>query len=102
MLGLIATLVFATAGGASTAVIASSLRQALPALRRLAAERGSLAEDRAYLITLIETPRHDGTPAPQVAAAQVAQAASAPARALVVNPARRRMAGMRGPLRAAA
>ena len=99
MLGLIATLVFATAGGASTAVIASSLRQALPALRRLAAERGSLAEDRAYLITLIETPRHDGTPAPQVAAVQ---AATVPARALVVNPARRRMPGLPGPLRAAA
>jgi hypothetical protein len=95
MLGLIATLVFATAGGASAAVIASSVRQALPALRRLAAERGSLAEDRAYLITLIETPRHDGTPAPVAAA-------MAPARALVVNPARRRMRGSAGPLRAAA
>ena len=67
MLGLIATFVFAAAGCTSAAVIGASVRNALPAVRRLAAERHTLADDRVYLFTLIETPRHDGTPAPSVA-----------------------------------
>jgi hypothetical protein len=77
MLGTIATLVFAIAGCTAAAVIGSSLRSALPALRRLAAERRALAEDRVYLFTLIETPRHDGTPAPVTAAVVTAAPAMA-------------------------
>ncbi len=64
MIAVLATLVFAAAGCASAAVIGTSVRNALPAVRRLAAEQDSLAEDRVYLVSLIETPRHDGTPAP--------------------------------------
>ncbi len=64
MIAVLATLVFAAAGCASAAVIGTSIRNALPAVRRLAAAQGSLAEDRVYLFSLIETPRHDGTPAP--------------------------------------
>ncbi len=71
MLGLFAMLVFAIAGCTSAAVIGSSLRSALPALRRMAEERRALAEDRFYLFTLIETPRRLGTPAPTAAAIAV-------------------------------
>ena len=99
MLGLIATLVFATAGCASAAVIGSSLRQALPTVRRLAAERRTLAEDRVYLFTLIETQRHDGTPAPMVATGHGAASSAAQ---VVINPARRRTSGGPVRLRAAA
>jgi hypothetical protein len=87
MLGLFATLVFATAGCISAGVIGSSVRGALPALRRLAAERRALAEDRVYLFTLIETPRH----ADAVAPAMVVQvAAPVPVRAAFGMPVRRR------------
>ena len=99
MLGLFATLVFASAGCTSAAVIGSSLRGALPALRRLAQEQRTLAEDRVYLFTLIETPRHDGTPAPAVAAYAAAVVA---APAAVINPVRRRVPAPVVPLRAAA
>ena len=51
MLGLFAMLVFAIAGCTSAAVIGSSLRSALPALRRMAEERRALVEDRFYLFT---------------------------------------------------
>lgn len=99
MLGLFATLVFATAGCASATVIGTSLRDALPALRRLAAERRALAEDRVYLFTLIETPRHSGEPLP-------AQTAPAMPRVVVTSAVRRRAqvqaAACSAPLRAAA
>jgi len=74
MIGLLATTVFAAAGCFSAGVIGHSLRASLLALRRLAHERRIIAEDRAYLYTLIETPRHDGTLPPVVipAGAQVA------------------------------
>jgi hypothetical protein len=64
MIAVLATLVFAAAGCVSAAVIGTSIRNALPAVRRLAAAQGSLAEDRVFLVSLIESPRHDGTPAP--------------------------------------
>ncbi len=64
MLGLFVTFVFVAAGCISAAVIATSLRNALPVVRRLAADRRALAEDSVYLFTLIETPRHGGRPAP--------------------------------------
>ncbi len=106
MLATIATLVFAplvsaTAACTATAVIGTSLRDALPALRRLAADRRALADDRVYLYTLIETPRHDGTPAPVVAAPAVQDVA----RPVMINPLRRRPAALPiapAPLRAAA
>lgn len=74
MIAVLASLVFATAGCGGAAVIGTSIRDALPALRRLNAERGSLAEDRAYLITIIEAPRHEGAlaPAPKLVARTVA------------------------------
>jgi hypothetical protein len=87
MLGLFATLVFATAGCTSAAVIGTSLRDALPALRRLTTERRTLAEDRAYLFTLIETPRHAGALAPAMG---TDVAAPTPVRATVGIPIRRR------------
>ena len=95
MLGLFATLVFVTAGCTSAAVIGSSVRNALPSLRRLAAERRSLAEDRVYLFTLIETPRHAGAQAPTPAPLAAAPRAAMPA-------AIRRRAQVPAPLRAAA
>jgi len=97
MLGTLATFVFVLAGCTSAAVIATSVRDALPALRRLAAERRTLAEDRTYLFTLIETPRHDGTPAPAVA---VCATRTVPATGF--HTIRRRAAGATLPLRAAA
>jgi hypothetical protein len=96
MIGLIATLAFATTAGCTgAAVIGTSLRNALPKLRRIAAERRTLAEDRVYLFTLIETPRHDGTPAP------TGPALAVPAAQAVINPVRRRR-DVCVPLRAAA
>lgn len=54
---------FALSACAGGAVIDASLRRALPLVRGLAAERRSLAADRVWLITMIETPRHQtGTP----------------------------------------
>ena len=69
MIAMLATFVFVTAGCASSAVIGTSIRNALPALRRLSGQRAALvsdplALDRVYLVSLIETPRHDGAPAP--------------------------------------
>jgi len=69
MIAMFATFVFATAGCASSAVIGTSIRNALPVLRRLSGQRGALASDplaldRVYLVSLIETPRHDGALAP--------------------------------------
>ncbi len=84
MLALFSTLVFATAGCASAAVIGTSLRSALPHLRALAADRHSLAEDRVYLVSLIETPRHAGAPAPQVIPAVIR--AGAPIRRRAARP----------------
>lgn len=78
MIAVLASLVFITAGCASAAVIGTSIRDALPALRRLNAERGSLAEDRAYLVTIIETPRHEGALAP--APKRIARTIAPPAR----------------------
>jgi hypothetical protein len=75
MIGLLTTTVFAAAGCFSAGVIGHSVRTSLPALRRLAHERRLLAEDRAYLYTLIETPRHDGTMPPAIAAADAPVAA---------------------------
>jgi hypothetical protein len=101
MIATLAIVVFVLAGCTSVAVIATSVHNALPALRRLAAERRTLAEDlaqdRTYLFTLIETPPHDGTPAPAVAV-NVARAAPAIGLRLV----RHRAAGAPLPLRAAA
>lgn len=88
MLGLFATLVFATAGCIGAAVIGSSLRNALPAVRRLAADRRALAEDRVYLFTLIDTPRHADDVAPAMVAVEVST--PAPVRAAVGTPVRRR------------
>jgi len=88
MIAMLATLVFATAGCTSAAVIGTTIRDALPAVRRLVAERGSLAEDRVYLIMMIETPRHDGTPAPAPKAAAPARVAAEPV--AVVGRVRRR------------
>ena len=101
MFGLIATLVFTAAGCASVAVIATSVRGAFPALRRLSAERQTLADDRVYLITLIETPRHAGAPAPLAVASPV-KGGMVPVRAFMIKAARRRIPGLAGPLRAAA
>lgn len=77
MIATVATLVFAAAGCASTAAIVASISNALPAVRRLSGERKALAADalaldRVYLVSLIETPLHDGTrpPAPVVAVPQ--------------------------------
>jgi hypothetical protein len=93
MLGLFATLVFASAGCFGAAVIGTSLRNALPAVRRLAAERRSLAEDSVYLFTLIETPRHADAVAPAMVTVVDAAAALAPVRAAVGSPVRRRQQG---------
>ena len=101
MLGLIVTLIFTAAGCASVAVIATSVHDALPALRRLVAERQTLADDRVYLITLIETPRHAGAPAPLPEALPVT-GGMVLVRAFMINAARRRIPGLAGPLRAAA
>jgi hypothetical protein len=102
MLGLFATLVFASAGCTSAAVIGSSLRGALPALRRLAQEQRTLAEDRVYLFTLIETPRHDGAPVPALVTTPAAPAI--PVRTPIAAAGRRRAPLSVGaaPLRAAA
>ena len=99
MLGQIATFAFATAGCFSAAVIGISMRDAVPRWGRLLAERRALADDRVYLFTLIETPRHDGTSAPAPAAYS---AAAIPATAAVFPAVRRRAPGLAGPLRAAA
>jgi len=99
MLGQIATFAFAMTGCFSAAVIGISLRDALPRWSRLMAERRALADDRVYLYTLIETPRHDGTPAPAVAAIAVP---ATPAVQVVINPVRRRAPNLAVPLRAAA
>ncbi len=69
MIAMFATLVFATAGCAGTAVIATSIRNALPGFRRVSAQQKELSNDplaldRVYLVSLIETPRHDGSLAP--------------------------------------
>ena len=69
MIAMFATLVFATAGCAGAAVIATSIRNAVPGVRRVLAEHkvlsnDPLALDRVYLVSLIETPRHDGSLAP--------------------------------------
>jgi hypothetical protein len=96
MLGQIATFAFATAGCLGAAVIGISLRDALPRWGRLLAERRALADDRVYLFTLIETPRHDGTAAPMPATQAV------PAAQAVIHPVRRRVPGLAVPLRAAA
>jgi hypothetical protein len=78
MIAMFATLVFAAAGCAGIAVIGASIRNALPQLRMLSAQQRALAIDplaldRVYLVSLIETPRHDGTLAP-VPAITVAEA----------------------------
>lgn len=71
---------FALSACAGAAVIGTSLRRALPLVRGLAAERRSLAADRVWLITMIETPRHQaGTPPrPECAGAAIAGFAPAP------------------------
>ncbi|WP_232281113.1 hypothetical protein [Novosphingobium nitrogenifigens] len=105
MLGLLASLVFVTAGCTSVAVIGSSVRGALPAIRRIVAEHGSIAQDRVFLYTLIETPRHDGTPPPRVEApaARPEHAFAQPAFAGVARGAiKRRRQAFPAPLRAAA
>ena len=99
MLGQIATFAFATAGCFSAAVIGIGLRDALPRWGRLIAERRALADDRVYLYSLIETPRHDGAPAPTAGACHAS--AVAPAQA-VIHPVRRRVSTGAVPLRAAA
>lgn len=70
---------FAIAGCASALVLGSSLRRALPLVRAIAADRQSIAEDRVWLITMIETPRHQaGTPPrPECAGATIARPARA-------------------------
>ena len=77
MIAMFATLVFASAGCASTAVIVTSICNALPKVRFLSGQRRALAADplaldRVYLVSLIETPRHDGMPAPVPAIAEAA------------------------------
>jgi len=96
MLGMLVTLVLATAGGIAVASIGTSLRRALPTIRRLNADRRALALDHGYLITLIDTPRHDGTRPP----APVLRPVPAPATAS--SPIRRRVRVSKAPLRAAA
>jgi hypothetical protein len=109
MFGLFAMLVFATAGIAAVAVIGSSVRGALPMVRHLAAERRALADDRVYLFSLIETPRHAGSCAPAAAAllpqpAMMAPAAAAARVSAVTATAavNRRARSLSVPLRAAA
>lgn len=98
------TFVFAIAGCFSAAVIGITLRDALPQWGRLLAERRALADDRVYLFTLIETPRHNGTAAPAVAIPVAAggQVLAVPAGQAMINPVRRRAATAAVPLRAAA
>ena len=104
MLGLFAMLVFATAGFAAVAVIGSSVRGALPKVRHLAAERRTLAEDRVYLFSLIETPRHAGSCASLACTPSVQPVVMAPAAARVSATAavNRRARSLPVPLRAAA
>jgi hypothetical protein len=102
MLGVLVTLVITTAGCTGAATIGTSLRRALPALRRLNAERRMMALDRTYLFTLIETPRHDGTPAPAPVLRPVAAAVPANPNSGGPQPIRRRARVARAPLRAAA
>jgi len=97
MIAMFATLVFATAGCASSAVIGTSIRNALPALRRLSGQHRVLANDplaldRAYLVSLIETPRHDGSLAPVPAVA-------VPEKAVVARVVTKRVAGKAQALR---
>ena len=91
MIGMFATLVFATAGCASSAVISTSIRNALPKMRFLSAQRRELvvdplALDRVYLVSLIEMPRHD------LALAPVPVLATAPAPKVVARVAAKRVA----------
>ncbi len=60
MIAMLTTLVFAAAGYFGGAIVIVSVRDAAPSLRRLSAERRSLAADQVYLFTMIETPRHEG------------------------------------------
>ncbi|WP_353227553.1 hypothetical protein [Novosphingobium sp.] len=105
MFGLFAMLVFATAGIAGVAVIGSSVRGALPMVRHLAAERRALADDRVYLFSLIETPRHAGSCAPVAAALSPQSTLTAPAgtaRIAATATVNRRARSLPVPLRAAA
>jgi hypothetical protein len=101
MSALLVTLVLATAGCFGASVIGTSLRGGLRSWRRLRADRHSLALDRRYLVTMIETPRHDGTPAPTPVLRPHTGVAPAVA-AAVATPVRRRTRVSRTPLRAAA
>jgi hypothetical protein len=95
MSGMLVTFLLAAAGCFGAVVIGTSLRGALHSWRRLNADRHSLALDRSYLVTVIETPRHDGTPAP---APVLRPQPAIP----VASPIRRRARVSRAPLRAAA
>lgn len=59
MLETLAMLAIAASGATAGLVVAKNCTRIAPAWRRLNAERRSLAADRVYLITLIETPRPD-------------------------------------------
>ena len=73
MIGSLVPATFAIAGCASALVLGSSLRRALPLVRGIVADSRSIAEDRVWLITMIETPRHQaGTPPrPELAGATI-------------------------------
>lgn len=60
MLGMIASLVFVAAGCGSVSAMALTVREQVPALRRLQAEKRALTADREFLVSLIEGARHPG------------------------------------------
>ena len=102
MFGLIATLVIATAATASAAVIGSSVRQAMPKLRRIASAHAALVDDRVFLFSVIDAPRAKPGPAPLPALSETAAWAVARVRIEALRPVSRRLRRASAGLREAA